>query len=64
MMWIANIPTRVGSRSIFWNESGIERFFFTDYVEWGSYICKEHSAAENFQKLIKLFAGADDDEFL
>ena len=63
MMWIANIPTRVGSRSIFWNESGIERFFFTDYVEWGSYICKEHPAAENFQKLIKLFADADDDKF-
>ena len=54
MMWIANIPTRVGSRSIFWNESGIERFFFTDYVEWGGYVCKEHPAAENFQKLISL----------
>ena len=52
MMWFANIPTRVGSRSIFWNESGIERFFFTDYVEWGGYVCKEHPAAENFQKLI------------
>lgn len=63
MMWIANIPTRVGSRSIFWNESGIERFFFTDYVEWGSYVCKEHPAAENFQKLIKLFANVDDDKF-
>lgn len=63
MMLAAKIPTRVGSRSIFWNESGAERFFFTDYVEWGSYICKQHPAAENFQKLIKLFAGVDDDEF-
>ena len=63
MMWAAKIPTRVGSRSIFWNESGAERFFFTDYVEWGSYVCKQHPAAENFQKLIKLFAGADDDKF-
>lgn len=63
MMWIANIPTRVGSRSIFLNESGIERFFFTDYVEWGGYVCKEHPAAENFQKLIKLFAGINDENF-
>ena len=63
MMWAAKIPTRVGSRSIFWNESGAERFFFTDYVEWGSYICKQHPAAENFQKLIKLFAGVNDDSF-
>lgn len=63
MMWVAGIPTRVGSRSIFWNESGIERFFFTDYVEWGGYVCKEHPAAENFQKLIKLFAGIKDENF-
>lgn len=63
MMWAAKIQTRVGSRSIFWNESGAERFFFTDYVEWGSYVCKQHPAAENFQKLIKLFAGVDDDKF-
>lgn len=63
MMWVAGIPIRVGSRSIFWNESGIERFFFTDYVEWGGYVCKDHPAAENFQKLIKLFAGINDENF-
>lgn len=63
MMWFADIPTRVGSRSIFWNKSGIERFFFTDYVDFGNYVCKQHPAAENFQKLVKLFSNNKNNEF-
>ena len=55
MMWLAGIPTRVGSESLFGWQAGTERFFFSDYFRLKDYDVKKHSAAENFQYLVKLF---------
>lgn len=55
MMWLAGIPTRVGSESLFGWKAGGERFFFSDYFRLNEYDVKKHSAAENFQYLVKLF---------
>lgn len=55
MMWLAGIPTRVGSESLFGWQAGSERFFFSDYFRLKDYDVKKHSAAENFQYLVKLF---------
>ena len=57
MMWLAGIPTRVGSESLFGWKAGPERFFFSDYFRLKDYDIKKHSAAENFQYLVKLFTG-------
>ncbi len=55
MMWLAGIPTRVGSESLFGWRTGSERFFFSDYFRLKEYDVKKHSAAENFQHLVRLF---------
>ena len=54
-MSLAGIPTRVGSESLFGWQAGTERFFFSDYFRLKDYDVKKHSAAENFQYLVKLF---------
>lgn len=54
MMWIANIPTRVGSRSIFWNESGIERFFFYRLCRMGRLCLQRTSCSRKFSKTNKI----------
>lgn len=67
MMWLAGIPTRVGSPSIFGWKPGFERFFFSDFIDFGDFDIKRHTAAENFQQLIRLFAGignVDDTNFI
>ena len=62
MMWIAGIPTRVGSPSVFGWEPGVEKHFFTDFVDLGEWNCKEHPHAYNFQHLVKRFAKVDNIE--
>ena len=67
MMWLAGIPTRVGSPSVFGWEPGLEKIFFSDYVKFYDYDIRKHSAAENFQQLIRIFANlgnVDSDNFI
>lgn len=40
MMWLAGIPTRVGSESLFGWQAGTERFFFSDYFRLKDYDVK------------------------
>lgn len=63
MMWLAGIPTRVGSESLFGWQAGTERFFFSDYFRLKDYDVKKHSAAENFQYLVRLFLNEFDGSF-
>lgn len=56
MMWLAKIPCRVGSPSVFGWQPGIERYFFNKYVNLDGYNFKKYPAAFNFQKLIKDFS--------
>ncbi len=57
MMWLAGIPTRVGSPSVFGWKPGIERYFFNKYVDFTGYDIRKKPAAMNFQELVKRFAG-------
>lgn len=61
MMWLAGIPNRVGSPSVFGWKPGVERFFFNEYVELTGYDVSKQPMAYNFQKLIKRFANIKSD---
>lgn len=56
MMWLAGIPCRVGSPSVFGWKPGFEKYFFNKYIDFTGYDFNRHPAAYNFQELIKRFA--------
>lgn len=60
MMWLAGIPTRVGSPSVFGWKPGIERYFFNEYIDFTGYDVRKNPAAMNFQELVKRFAEKKD----
>lgn len=61
MMWLAGIPHRVGSPSVFGWKPGVERFFFNEYVDFTGYDVSKLPMAYNFQELIKRFANFKSD---
>lgn len=62
MMWLAGIPHRVGSPSVFGWKPGVERFFFNEYVDFTGYDFSKQPMAYNFQELIKRFAQIPSDK--
>lgn len=62
MMWLAGIPHRVGSPSVFGWKPGVERFFFNEYLDFTGYDFSKQPMAYNFQELIKRFAQIPSDK--
>lgn len=62
MMWLAGIPCRVGSHSIFGWKPGFEAYFFNKYIYFADYDFNRHPAAYNFQELINRFAQISSDK--
>ena len=64
MMYLANIPLRIGSPSVFGWKPGLEKYFFNEFITFGDYNLKKHSMAENFQKFVSLALGIETDNLL
>ncbi|MDO4179377.1 MAG: glycosyltransferase family 9 protein [Phascolarctobacterium sp.] len=59
MMWLAGIPTRVGSPSVFGWKPDAARYFFNRYIDFKDYDYSSQPAAFNFQQLVLRFAGEE-----
>lgn len=57
MTYLAGIPLRIGSPSVFGWKAGLEKIFFNEFITFGDYNVKKECMAANFQKLVKLALG-------
>lgn len=59
MMYLAGIPLRIGSPSVFGWKPGLEKLFFNEFITFGEYHLEKNSMAENFQKFMSLALGVE-----
>lgn len=64
MMYLAGIPLRIGSPSVFGWKPGLEKLFFNEFITFEGYHLEKHSMAENFQKFISLALGVKNDKLI